>query len=173
MSLKEIGERTKELFTRYGLTEEEISVYIKYLGVPQATISEVYMYFEEGEIEYSEVEEITKKLVESNFLQKVEGIVDRYVPLEPFFELFTSESEAFRQKIATTKDNALSDQSSRFEKLESIQNKSIEEVETAVDTQVKEFFQDADDKNASKKERINKATTRFTETSKTLEKDLS
>ncbi|TFG02798.1 MAG: hypothetical protein EU540_00870 [Promethearchaeota archaeon] len=169
MSLKETS---KELFTRYGLTEEEISVYIKYLGVPQATISEVFMYFEEGEIEYSEVEEITKKLVESNFLQKVEGIVDRYVPLEPFFELFTSESEAFRQKIATTKDNALSDQSSRFEKLESIQNKSIEEVETAVDTQVKEFFQDSDDKNASKKERINKATTRFTETSKTLEKEL-
>ena len=85
MSLKEI---TKELFTRYGLTEKEINVYIKYLGVPQATISEVFMYFEEGEIEYSEVEEITNKLVESNFLEKVEGIVDRYVPLEPFFELF-------------------------------------------------------------------------------------
>jgi hypothetical protein len=169
MSLKEI---TKEVFTRYGLNEEDISVYIKYLGVPQATISEVLMYFEEGSIEYSRVEEITNKLVENNFLKKIEGIVDRYVPLEPYFELFTNESEVFRNEIASTKDNALADQSSRFEKLESIQNKSIEEVENAVATQVKAFFDDSDAKDSDKKARIDKATNQFTETSKTLEKKL-
>ena len=103
MSLKEI---TKEVFTRYGLTEEDINVYVKYLGVPQATISEVFMYFEEGEIEYSKVEEITNKLVENNFLIIIDGIIDRYVPLEPYFELFTNESEKFRQEIASTKDSA-------------------------------------------------------------------
>jgi len=169
MSLKEIS---KEVFTRYGLTEEEIGVYIKFLGIPQGTISEVFMYYEEGAIEYSKVEEITQKLVENNFLKKVEGIVDRYIPLEPFFELFTDQSEVFRKEIATTKDNVLSDQSNRFEKLESIQNKSLTEIETAVSTQVKDFFVDSDQKNADKKARIDKATNRFTETSKTLEKEL-
>ena len=86
MSLKEF---TKEVFTRYGLTEDDIKVYLGYLRVPRATMSEVYLSFEEGEIEYAKVDEITKKLIESKFLLKVEGIVDRFIPLEPFFELFT------------------------------------------------------------------------------------
>ena len=169
MSLKEIS---KEVFTRYGLTEDDINVYVKYLGVPQCSISEAFMYFEEGTIEYSKVEEITQKLVENNFLKKVEGIVDRYIPLEPYFELFTDQSDLFRKEIATTKDGVLADQSKRFEKLESIQNNSINEVETAVSTQVKAFFDDSDQKNTDKKARIDKATGRFTETSKTLESDL-
>jgi gas vesicle protein len=169
MSLKEF---TKEVFTKYGLTDEEINVYLKYLGVPMCTMSEAYMYYGEGEIEFSKVEEITQKLVENNFLKKVEGIVDRYIPLEPYFELFTDQSEVFRQEIASTKDGVLSDQSNRFEKLESIQNKSLTEIETAVSTQVKDFFDDSDQKNADKKARIDKATNRFTDTSKTLEKEL-
>ncbi len=169
MSLKEF---TKEVFTRYGLTEDDIRVYLRYLAVPRATMSEVYLAFEEGEIEYKQVEDITKKLVENNFLKKIEGIVTRYIPLEPFFELFTNESERFRNEIAKIKDNVLTDQSNRFEKLEAIQNKSIGEVESAVDTQINAFFEDSDNKSINKKERIDKATTRFTDTLKTLEKDL-
>ena len=169
MSLKEF---TKEVFTRYELTEEEIAVYLRYLRQPQATISEVWMYFEEGTIEVEKVEEITNKLVENGFLKKVEGIVDRYIPLEPFFELFTKESEQFRNEIAKIKDNTLADQSGRFEKLEAIQEKSISEVENAVSTQISAFFKDSDNKNKDKKDRIDKATNRFKDTSKGLEKEL-
>ncbi|TFG27136.1 MAG: hypothetical protein EU532_08155 [Promethearchaeota archaeon] len=169
MSLKEF---TKEVFTRYGLTEDDIKVYLMYLRTPRATISEAFLSFEEGEIEYARVEQITNMLVEKSFLKRISGIVDRYIPLEPYFELFTNESEIFRNEIAKIKDNVLTDQSNRFDKLEAIQNKSIEEVEEAVKNQVEDFFTDSDSKNSSKKERIDKATARFTETSKALEANL-
>jgi hypothetical protein len=171
MSLKEF---TKEIFTRYGFTEEQILVFLVYLRVPRATISEVYLTLaEEHEtLTYENVVEITNWLVEKGFLKKVGGIVDRFIPLEPFFELYIGESESFRDEIAKIKDNILADQSNRFEKLESIQDKSIDEVETAVDTQLKAFFEDSDSKNNNKRDRINSARNRFTDTSKTLEENL-
>ena len=170
MSLKEF---TKEVFTRYGFTEDDINVYLVYLRVPRATISEVFMTLEETlEIEYEKVEEITNNLVEKGFLKIIEGVVPRYIPLEPFFALFTEESALFRDEISKIKDAILADQSSRFEKLESIQNKSLTEVDTAVKNQIEDFFQDSDTKNQNKKDRIDKATNRFSETSKTLESEL-
>jgi hypothetical protein len=169
MSLKEF---TKEVFTRYGLTEDDIKVYLAYLRTPMATLSEAYLSVEEDEIEYERVEQITQMLVEKSFLKRIEGIVDRFIPLEPYFELFVNESENFRNEIAKIKDNVLADQSSRFERLEEIQNNSIGEVESAVSAQIKEFFDDSDNKNLNKKERIDKAKSRFTETSKELEKNI-
>lgn len=171
MSLKEI---TKEIFTRYGFTEEQILVYLVYLRVPRATASEVYLtLMEEHEgFTYESVLQITEWLVEKGFLKKVTGIVDRFIPLEPFFELYIGESEVFRGEIAKIKDNILTDQAKRFEKLEAIQDKSIDEVVTAVDNQIKAFFEDSDTKNNNKRERINSARNRFTDTSKTLEENL-
>jgi hypothetical protein len=171
MSLKEF---TKEVFTRYGFTEEYINIYLAYLRVPRATISEVFMTLgEEHEgLDYQTVLEITEWLVERGFLKKIEGIVSRYIPLEPFFELFINESETLRNEIAKIKDTILTDQSNRFEKLENIQNKSISEVENAVDSQVKTFFEDSDSKNSIKKNKIDKATNRFTETTKALESNI-
>ncbi|MHA1148696.1 MAG: helix-turn-helix domain-containing protein [Promethearchaeota archaeon] len=168
-----LKEFTKEIFTRYGFTENDIKVYLGYLRVPRATISEVHLHIDpDQEMEYAKIEEITNKLVEKGFLKKVEGIIDRYIPLEPFFELFVNESEDFRNEIAKIKDAVLADQSERFDKLEQIQDKSINEVETAVDNQVKAFFEDSDAKNKSKKERIDTSKSRFTDTLKTLESDL-
>ena len=168
MSLKEF---TKEVFTRYGFTEEHINIYLAYLRVPRATVSEVYMTLGEDHegLDYKTVLEITEWLEERGFLKKIEGIVSRYIPLEPFFELFTNESETLRNEIAKIKDNILTDQSKRFEKLENIQNNSVSEVENAVDSQVKAFFEDSDSKNSNKKNKIDKATNRFTETTKALE----
>jgi len=168
MSLKDF---TKELFTRYGFTEDHINIYLVYLRVPRATPSEVYMTLidEHEGLQYETVLEITNWLVEKGFLKRVEGIVNRYIPLQPYFELFTSESENFRNEIARIKDTILGDQSDRFEKLEAIQDKSIKEVENAVDTQVKAFFEDSESKNNTKKNRIDSATNRFTETTKALE----
>ncbi|MHA2123436.1 MAG: hypothetical protein ACW990_19735, partial [Promethearchaeota archaeon] len=168
MSLKEF---TKEVFTRYGFAEDHINVYLAYLRVPRATMSEVFLTIaqEHEELEYETVVEITDWLVEKGFLKRIEGIIPRFIPLEPFFELFTSESANFREEIAKIKDTILADQSNRFEKLEGIQNKSIGEVENAVDSQITEFFEDSDSKNSTKKNNIDKATNRFTETSKTLE----
>ncbi len=171
MSLKEF---TKEIFTRYGFTEDQINVYIVYLRVPRATASEVYLSLaeEHPELTYESVLEITDWLVEKSFLKKVTGIVDRYIPLEPFFELYIGESKVFRDEIAKIKDSILADQSSRFEKLEAIQDKSINEVETAVSDQINAFFSDSDTKNNDKRDRINSARNRFTDTSKTLEENL-
>ncbi|MHA2280957.1 MAG: hypothetical protein ACXAC5_08905 [Promethearchaeota archaeon] len=171
MSLKEI---TKEVFTRYGFTEEHINTYLTYLRVPRATISEVFMTLGEKDenLQYQTIQEITEWLVERGFLKMVEGIVPRYIPLEPFLELFTNESETLRNEIAKIKDIILSDQSNRFEKLEDIQNKSVSEVENAVDSQIKSFFEDSDSKNSTKKNKIDKATNRFTETTKTLESNI-
>ncbi|MFX1388660.1 MAG: hypothetical protein ACFE9Z_01185 [Promethearchaeota archaeon] len=171
MSLKDF---TKDVFTRYGFTEEHINIYLVYLRVPRATTSEVFMTLvEENEnLSYETVLEITSWLVEKGFLKRIEGIVDRYIPLQPYFELFTTESENFRNEIAKIKDTILADQSDRFEKLESIQDKSIGEVEKAVDTQVKSFFEDSDSKNNSKRNRIDSATNRFTETTKALESNI-
>ena len=171
MSLKDF---TKEVFTRYGFTEDHINIYLVYLRVPRATPSEVYMTLvdENEELKYETVLEVTNWLVEKGFLKRVEGIVDRYIPLQPYFELFTSESENFRNEIAKIKDTILADQSDRFEKLEAIQDKSIKEVENAVDTQLKAFFEDSDSKNNTKKNRIDRATNRFTETNKALESNI-
>ena len=171
MSLKEF---TKEIFTRYGFTEEQINVYIVYLRVPRATSSEVYLTLaeEHPELTYELVLEITGWLVEKGFLKKVTGIVDRYIPLEPFFELYIGESKIFRDEIAKIKDSILGDQSNRFEKLEAIQEKSINEVATAVDDQLKAFFDDSDAKNNNKRDRINSSRNRFTDTSKTLEENI-
>ncbi|MFX1556079.1 MAG: hypothetical protein ACFFC9_02405 [Promethearchaeota archaeon] len=171
MSLKEF---TKEIFTRYGFTEEQINIYMVYLRVPRATISEVYVSLMEDHesLTYEKVVEVTDWLVEKGFLKKIGGIVERFIPLEPFFELYIGESEAFRSEIAKIKDNILADQSNRFEKLESIQDKSINEVENAVDNQIKSFFKDSDEKNNNKRDRINNARNRFTDTSKGLEENI-
>ncbi|TFG16205.1 MAG: hypothetical protein EU531_07230 [Promethearchaeota archaeon] len=171
MSLKEY---TKEIFTRYGFSEEQILVYLVYLRVPRATSSEVYLHLmeEHEELTYEKVLEITEWLVEKGFLKKIKGIVDRFIPLEPFFELYTSESEIFRSEIAKIKDTILADQSKRFEKLESIQDKSIDEVSVAVDSQLKSFFEDSDTKSNKKRDRISNARNRFTDTAKTLEENL-
>ncbi|MHA1368277.1 MAG: helix-turn-helix domain-containing protein, partial [Promethearchaeota archaeon] len=67
MSLKEVN---KEIFTRYGLTEDEINVYIIYLSMPQATVSYVMNVLE---MEYDKVKEITEKLEQEKFLKKIEG----------------------------------------------------------------------------------------------------
>ena len=82
------------------------------------------------------------------------------------------QGEHFRDEIAKIKDNVLADQSKRFENLEEIQDKSVNEVDTAVEAQIKAFFEDSDAKNSAKQERITNAKNRFTDTSKTLESDL-
>lgn len=169
MSLKEF---TKEVFTRYGLTEEEINVYLAYLRVPRSTITQAWMFCGEENYEVEKITEITKKLEDNGFVKKISGIIDRYIPLEPFFELFTHESEEFRNEIGIIKDNVLADQSDRFENLEQIQDKSINEVETAVETQLNAFVADSDTKDQAKKERIDNAKNRFTTTSKEVEKEV-
>ncbi len=171
MSLKEF---TKEIFTRYGFTEDDINVYLGYLRVPRATISEVWMHISEDneEMDLARVTEITNMLEEKGFVKKVGGLIDRYIPLEPYFELFTTQSEGFRGELADIKDKCLGDQSKQFERLEGIQDKSTNEVDNAVDAQIQAFFEDSDAKNLAKKERIENARTRFTDTSKTLEQNL-
>ena len=137
MSLKEF---TKKVFDHYGLDDDAIKIYLAFLRIPRATISEIHAILSKNqEYEYDKIEEITNTLVKNNFLKKVEGIVDRYIPLEPFFELFVNESENLRKSLVMLKDSALIDKSNRFKIFEGIQKKNIEEVENAISSQVKEF----------------------------------
>ncbi|MBN1214404.1 MAG: hypothetical protein JXA99_03070 [Candidatus Lokiarchaeota archaeon] len=170
-----LKEFTKQIFTRYGLTEDEIDVYLVYLRVPRATASEVFYHLEDAEgkdITFDRVIEITNKFVGNGFLKEIDGIIKRYIPLEPFFELFNTESETFRVAIADIKDRVFKDQSDRFGKLEQIQSKSITEVESAVKSQITHFFEDSDLKNKNKDTRINSSKQKFTDTEKNLEKNL-
>jgi len=177
MSLKDF---TKEVFTRFGFTEDMISVYLAFLRIPRATISQVYMYLnKDADIEFDNIEtdlknitEITTDLESKGFLKKIPGIVDRYIPLEPFFDLFIKESKVLRDSISKIKDNILADQSNRFETLEGIQDNSTNEITNAVETQINDFFVDSDKKDSYKKETIDVANKRLTETLKTLEHEL-
>ena len=103
MSMKDVA---TELFTQYGLVDDEIKVYIGYLGMPQATVSQIMSLLE---MDYDTVKNVTDKLEEAKFLKKIEGIVDRYIPLEPFFSLFAGFSKNFRDEISLIKDNVLAD----------------------------------------------------------------
>src|SRR6056297_1377065 len=105
MSLKE---PTKEIFDRYGLSEEDFKAYIVYLAFPQSTVSEVAGMMDK---ETAALQPITKKLEEKGFIRKIEGIVDRYIPLEPYLELFNEQSAEFREDIDKIKDAVLGDQS--------------------------------------------------------------
>ena len=119
-----------------------------------------------------DVESVTKiaaKLEENNFIKKIPGVIERYIPLEPYFSLFNKDSEVFREEIGTIKDNVLQDQSKRFEKLEGIEKNAVDLIDTAVSTQVNDFFRDSDTHDADKKATIENARDRFTTTSQGVE----
>lgn len=164
MSLKE---ETKEIFQHYGLTEAEIEAYLVFLSYPQFTISEVAGVLEKEE-QLTEIQEIAAKLEKIGFIKKIPGVVDRYVPCEPYLELFTKESAQFRSIINKVKDDALADQSSRFENLESIENNAKESINSTVETQIGDIFRETDTKDVHKKELFETTTNRFKTTSEAL-----
>jgi hypothetical protein len=166
MSLKE---KLPEIFTRYGLTEEEFLVYVVFLGLPQATIGEVAFILNKEEEGIESIQKIADKLDQLKFIKKLPGVVERYIPLEPYFELFAKESSVYREEIANIKDNALGDQSKRFERLEGIEKNAVGEIDKAVNDQVKDFFKDSDTHDVDKKGVITNANKRFTDTGKALE----
>lgn len=163
MSLKE---ETTEIFARYGLDSNDIKIYHAFLRIPQATVSEIQSFLE---MDYAVVLASSEKLEAKRFISRIKGIIDRFVPLEPYFELFNKESQTFREEISNIKDRVLSDQSSKFEKLESIEANAITEVQTAVKNQVDAFFKDSDEHDAEKKKALQEKRTTFEKTGKDLE----
>ena len=138
MSLKQ---ETAEIFTQYGLDATEIKVYHAYLGNPQATISQISVMLE---LDDNQVAQITNKLEQKNFLKKIPGITDRYIPLEPYFELYNKQTQNYRDEITRIKTAVLADQSVKFEKIEGIEATALKEITTAVNDQVTLFFKDAE-----------------------------
>jgi ElaB/YqjD/DUF883 family membrane-anchored ribosome-binding protein len=165
----------EEIFDQYGLEEEEIEVYKVYCRVPRATIGEVYLFFKYGkksEIKYDNIIKITENLVKKGFLKEIEGIVTRYIPLEPYFELYTSQSADFRNKLVKIQEQTKKDKNNQFDTLEEIQNKSIEELTNALNSQTKIFIKETDMKNKNKEKRILKAKEKFLNTGEKYQKDL-
>lgn len=163
MSLKE---HTKEIYGRYGLTDEEFQAYLIFLGYPQFTVSEVAGVL--GKEEPSEIQTIADKLESLNFIKKIPGIIDRYIPLEPYLEMFNKESATFREEISQIKDSVLMDQSSRFENLDDIENSGVQAINTSVSTQIDAFFKESDTNDVDKKNVIDSARSRFDTTSSAL-----
>ena len=166
MSLKE---QTKDLYTRYGLSDADFNAYVVFLGMPQSTTSEVAGILD---VDPDEIKKIAEKLEQKNFIRKLPGVIERYIPLEPYLELFNKESSVFREEIAKIKDAVLADQSSRFENLEKIEKGAVKSIDTAVLTQVDDFFKVSDSHDVDKKNVIENARKRFETTSKDLEKSL-
>ena len=166
MSLKN---QTKEIYKQYGLTDFEFEVYAVFLSQPQITVSEVAGILEK---DLQEIKLITEKLCSINFIKKIEGIIDRYIPLEPFFELFVSESAKFRDEISHIKDNVLSDQSIRFANLDTIENSSLEKIDVTVKTSIDNIFKKSDQHDVDKKSKIEEVQKRFDDTCKPLEDEI-
>jgi hypothetical protein len=171
-----VKNQIKEIYTEYGLSDEEFETYLVYLGNPQITVSETAGIMEKEEVEdeglLDRVKVITEKLEKTNFIKKLPGKIgamDRYIPLEPYLEMFNKKSGVFRDEISTIKDNVLADQSSRFENLEGIEKNAVGSIDTAVNTQVEDFFKVSDSHDVDKKTVIENANKRFTDTSKALE----
>lgn len=164
-----------ELFSRYGLSDKEVNVYSVYLRVPRASLSEVFFFLrqdEEIEITEDEIDEITEKLVKKGFLKELEGIVPRYLPLEPYFELFCKESEGFREHLAEIKEEVASYKSDQFKDLENIQSEKTQQIKDIITSQTKSFMQDSDDQNKNKQEIIVNAKDKITQTEKNFESNL-
>ncbi|MHA1394719.1 MAG: helix-turn-helix domain-containing protein [Promethearchaeota archaeon] len=166
MSLKK---ESMQIFEDYGLNEEEVRVLLAYLGNPQATPSMIAGLLE---MDYQAVKQITDKLEQAGLIKKIEGVVPRYIPLEPYFNLFIKQSEEFRNEIEKIKDRVLKDQDDRYKALESIQNNSLNEIDEAVKNQIDEFFRVSDEHDANKQMVIENANNRFTNEAKRLESDL-
>lgn len=166
MSLKEVY---MDVFTRYGLLEDEVKVYIGYLGMPQATVSQIMSLLE---MDYDAVAKITAKLEELKFLKKVEGKIERYIPLEPYFSLFTGQSKNFRDDVSVIKDNVLADQSAKYDELDGIASNSKSDVENTVAQTQSQFNSDANDQGTVATATITKARDRFEESSKKLELEI-
>ena len=163
MSLKE---QIKDIYDKYGLSDLEFDTYQEFLGMPQATISEIAGVMEK---DLDEIKPVAESLEAKNFLKKIPGIIERYIPVEPYLEMYVKASAVFRDEVNKIKDAVLTDQSSRFENLENIETNAVKSIDTAVDTQVGEFFKDSDDHDVDKKAVIDGARSRFDETSKALE----
>ena len=164
-----------EIFSRYGLSEKEINVYSVYLRVPRASLSEVFFFLKqdkEKEIIEEEIAEITEKLVDKGFLKEIEGIVSRYIPLEPYFELFCKESEGFRAQIKDIRENISSYKSNQFKDLEEIQSEKTEQIGDIINTQTKSFLKNTDNLDQNKEEVIFDAKDEIIETEKGFENTL-
>nr|MDO8114617.1 helix-turn-helix domain-containing protein [Candidatus Sigynarchaeota archaeon] len=155
-----------DIFTQYGLLENEVKVYIGYLGMPQATVSQIMSLLE---MDYDTVKKITDKLEKEKFLKKIEGKIERYIPLEPFFILFAGQSKKFRDEISVIKDSVLADQSKKYDELDGIASKAKGDIEKSVADQQSQFNADANDQGTVATSTITKARDRFEETSKKLE----
>ncbi len=167
MSLKE---HIPKIYQSFGLSETEVEVYLVFFKYTQCTVSEVAgILNKDGP---NEIQPIVNKLEQLKFVHKVPGIIDRYIPLEPYLELFKKEANQFRDTIAEIKDNVLMDQASRFENLENIEKGATTDIKTTVETQITNILVESDKLDVDKKVLIEHGIKRFTDTGKTVEQKI-
>ena len=99
-----VKEVPKDVFETYGLNDDEIQVYLTYMQQQQATPSQIAISLKR---DLHEVQEISEKLEGIQFLRKAPGIVERFIPTEPFLTMFIEEGKRFRGQVGTIKDAAL------------------------------------------------------------------
>ena len=62
---------------------------------------------EKFEHEHAKIEEITENLVEKGFLKRIEGMIPRYIPLEPYFSFFTKNHDKSKKDVSKIRDFVL------------------------------------------------------------------
>lgn len=82
MPLKPIS---KELLGNFGLSEGEINVYLAALSLGEFSIYDLACHLSLPE---EAIKDVVERLVERGFIRRLPALVERYVALEPFLELF-------------------------------------------------------------------------------------
>ncbi|MEM1884744.1 MAG: helix-turn-helix domain-containing protein, partial [Candidatus Jordarchaeales archaeon] len=76
---------SKELLGQFGLSESEVNVYLVALSLGEFSVYDLASHLS---LPYESVRDVVERLVERGFLRKLPAVVDRYVALTPFLELF-------------------------------------------------------------------------------------
>ncbi|MHA1632540.1 MAG: helix-turn-helix domain-containing protein [Candidatus Freyarchaeota archaeon] len=109
MSSKQIS---RELLEQFGLSGDEINVYLAALGLGEFSLSDLVNCLA---LPFDVVSKIVNRLVEIGFLRRVPGSVEHYVVLEPFLEFFVSFYEKIGRELQSLREEILSsfDEASR------------------------------------------------------------
>ena len=97
----------------------------------QATVSQIMCLLE---LDYDLVKKCTDNLENKKLLKKIEGKIERYVPMEPYFNFCIQNSKNFRDKASNFKDKALAMQSKCYDGLDRINKKDNDATQKIKDT---------------------------------------
>ena len=98
MSVKDVS---PELLADAGLSEKETQIYLAILGLGNATIGQISQI---TGLNIFETSELLPNLENLEYVKKLPGILNRYIPMEPFLRAFVDIDKRFQIDMAQLKD---------------------------------------------------------------------